>query len=62
LKASTRGEDKNGKKFQGKGWELKVVDKIEENFELFKLIYRLYEMENPTTEPIFSSYPTTIKL
>lgn len=62
LKASTRGEDKSGKKFQGKGWELKVVDKIEENFELFKIIYKLYEMENPTTEPIYSSYPTTIKL
>jgi hypothetical protein len=62
LKAATRGEDKSGKKHQGKGWELKVVDKIEENFELFKLIYKLYEMENPTTEPIYSTYPTTIKL
>ena len=62
LKASTRGEDKSGKKIQGKGWELKVIDNIEENFELFKLIYRLYEIENPTTEPKFTSYPTTIKL
>jgi hypothetical protein len=62
LKASTRGADKSGKKLQGKGWELKVVDEIEKNFELFKLIYRLYEIENPTTEPKFSSYPTTIKL
>jgi hypothetical protein len=62
LKASTRGVDKAGKKLQGKGWELKVVDEIEKNFELFKLIYKLYEIENPTTEPKFSSYPTTIKL
>jgi hypothetical protein len=62
LKAGTRGEDKSGKKIQGKGWELKVVDNIEENFELFKLIYRLYEIENPITEPKFISYPTTIKL
>ena len=62
LKASTRGEDKSGKKIQGKGWELKVIDNIEENFELFKLIYKLYQIENPTTEPKFASYPTTIKL
>ena len=62
LKAATRGEDKSGKKFQGKGWELKPIDKIEDNFELFKLIYKMYEMEHPTTEPIYSSYPTTIKL
>lgn len=62
LKAITRGADKSGKKIQGKGWELKVVDNIEENFELFKLIYRLYEIENPTTEPKFASYPITIKL
>jgi hypothetical protein len=62
LKASTRGEDKSGKKIQGKGWELKVVDDIEKNFELFKLIYKLYEIENPTTEPKFTSYPITIKL
>ena len=40
LKAATRGEDKSGKKFQGKGWELKPIDKIEDNFELFKLIYK----------------------
>jgi hypothetical protein len=39
-----------------------VIDEIEKNFELFKLIYRLYEIENPTTEPKFTSYPTTIKL
>jgi hypothetical protein len=62
LKASTRGEDKSGKKIQGKGWELKVVDNIEENFELFQLIYKLYQIENPTTEPKFASYPTSIKL
>ena len=62
LKAATRGEDKAGKKIQGKGWELKVIDDIEKNFELFKLIYRLYEIDYPTTEPKFTSYPTTIKL
>ena len=39
-----------------------LVDEIEKNFELFKLIYKLYEIEHPTTEPKFTSYPTTIKL
>lgn len=62
LKSSTRGEDKSGKKIQGKGWELKVVDQIEENFELFKLIYKLYELENPATKPAYKTYPTSIKL
>lgn len=62
LKASTRGADKSGKKIQGKGWELKTIDDIEKNFELFQTIYKLYELDNPKTQPIFYSYPTTIKL
>lgn len=62
LKANTRSASKQKGKYQGKGWQIKVVDEIEENFELFKLIYRLYSLENPTTEPIYNSYPTTLKL
>jgi len=62
LKSSRRSEGKKPGEYYGKGWELKVIDRVEENFEMFKLIYRLYEMENPTTEPIFNSYPTSIKL
>ena len=38
------------------------IDKIEENFELFQLIYRLYGLEHPVVEPIYNSYPTTLKL
>ena len=59
---SSNALSKSGKKIQGKGWELKVIDNIEENFELFQLIYKLYQIEHPTTEPKFTSYPTTIKL
>lgn len=62
LKSTRRSESKKADEFFAKGWELKPVDEMEKNFELFKMIYRLYELENPTTEPIYYSYPTTIKL
>ena len=62
LKAQSRGPSKQKKVIQGKGWKLLQVDDIEENFELFKMIYKLYALENPTTEPIYNSYPTTLKL
>jgi hypothetical protein len=62
LKSQKRGPSKKKGCIQGAGWELKVVDKIEENFELFKLIQRLYDLENPDTEPIYRKYPTVLKL
>ena len=62
LKSYTRSASKKKGVYQGKGWQIKTIDKIEENFELFKLIYRLYTLENPNTEPIYNSYPTTLKL
>ena len=62
LKAYTRSASKKKGVYQGKGWQIKNIDNIEENFELFKLIYRLYTLENPNTEPIYNSYPTTLKL
>ena len=62
LKSSKRGPSKQKGRIQGAGWELKVVDEIEENFELFKLIQRLYNLENPDTEPIYRKYPTVLKL
>ena len=62
LKAQSRGPSKQKKVIQGKGWKLLQIDEIDKNFEWFKLIYRLYELENPNTEPIYNSYPTTLKL
>ena len=41
---------------------IKVVDNIDYNFDLFMTIYKLYNLENPTVEPIYNSYPTTLKL
>ena len=62
LKASSRGPSKQKKVIQGKGWKLLQIDDIDKNFELFKMIYELYKLENPVTEPIYNSYPTTLKL
>jgi len=62
LKAHSRGPAKNGKTIQGKGWKVLEIDEIDKNFELFEMIYKLYSLENPTVEPIYNSYPTTLKL
>ena len=62
LKASTRSASKKEGIYQGKGWQIKDIGDIDYNFDLFKTIYKLYQLENPTTEPIYNSYPTKIKL
>jgi hypothetical protein len=62
LKAQSRGPSKQKNVIQGKGWKVLQIDDIDENFELFKMIYKLYSLENPNTEPIYNSYPTTLKL
>lgn len=62
LKSSKRGSSNQKGKIQGNGWELKIIDNIQENFELFRLVYKLYELENPTTEPIYTKYTTKLKL
>ena len=62
LKSSTRSASKKKGAYQGKGWQIKIIDEIDYNFDLFKTIYKLYLLENPNTEPIYNSYPTTLKL
>ena len=62
LKANTRTASKKQGVYQGSGWQIKVIDEIDHNFELFQMIYKLYSLENPTTEPIYNSYPTILKL
>lgn len=62
LKSSKRGPSTKKGKFQGQGWEVNEVDDLEKNFELFKLIYKLYELDHPQTQPIYLKYPTSIKL
>lgn len=62
LKAHSRGPSKQKNVIQGKGWKVLQIDEIDKNFDLFKMIYKLYSLENPTVEPIYNSYPTTLKL
>ena len=62
VKSAKRGPAKKAGVIQGKGWEVKEAVDIDANFDLFKTIYKLYELDNPTTEPIYNSYPTKIKL
>lgn len=61
LKSSARSEGKNGK-IQGKGWELKVINNIEENFLMFLKVYDIYKMENPDAKPYTETLPISIKL
>jgi hypothetical protein len=62
LKAHSRGPSKQKNVIQGKGWKVLQIDEIDKNFDLFKMIYKLYSLENPTVEPIYNSYPTSLKL
>ena len=60
LKASTRSEKKD--KIQGKGWELKVIDDIDSNFEMFLKIYDVYKLENPDAKPSTETLPISVKI
>ena len=62
LKASTRGEDKKGEKIQGAGWQLKIVENIDKNFEMFTKIQDIYKLENPDNAPYSQMLPTSVKL
>lgn len=62
LKSSKRTISKKAGEYYGKGWELRQITDIESNFEIFKLIHRLYRIENPVIEPVYKSYPLKLKL
>jgi hypothetical protein len=63
LKAATRGADKQGKKVQGEGWQLKTFDmSIEDSMKMFVNVYEIYKLENPDAKPYTESFPTSIKL
>jgi hypothetical protein len=60
LKSSVHKEKKD--KIQGKGWELKVIEDIDYNFDMFLKIRDIYNMENPKPKPMTETVPTSIKL
>ena len=62
MKSMKRGPSKKEGVYQGNKWELKVVDDIDKNHELFMLIYKLYKLDNDDIAPKYLSYPTTVKL
>lgn len=63
LKSAKRGPDKSGKKIQGEGWEIRESERtLEEDFELFKIAYKLYELENNDPQPTIEVLPKSIKL
>jgi hypothetical protein len=62
LKSPKRKESTKDGVYQGKNWELKPIDDIQENFDLFLTIYKLYKLDNPKVEPVYRQYPTVLKL
>jgi hypothetical protein len=61
LKSSKRKLNK--KKMTGKGWEIiKSERSFEENLNIFKIVHKLFDLENPNSTPLFESFPTTAKL
>lgn len=62
LKASTRTEKFDDKKIQGKGWQVKMLDDINEAFEDFKHVHALFKRDNPTVEPLFNKYPIELSI
>jgi hypothetical protein len=62
LKAATRKASTKPGVYQGKKWQLKPVDNIEENFELFKNVKSMFDLENADLQPEYLSYPTTVSL
>jgi hypothetical protein len=63
LKAHTRKPDKNGKKVQGRGWQLIESERsLEDDFKSFKLFQDVFRHECDTDRPYSEIYPTSIKL
>ena len=61
LKAAIKKEGK-GEQMQGKGWALKSIGDIETNLLIFKNIYSIYKLENPSMKPYSEILPTFVKL
>ena len=64
LKATTRGEDKSGKKIQGEGWQLKEFDRhYGDAFKVFKAVRVIWDNENPGVwEPKNVRLPSEMQL
>jgi len=46
----------------GKGWEVVMPERSqEENLEIFRMVKRLFDIENPQDAPTFTEFKTTVK-
>jgi hypothetical protein len=60
LKSSKRRFNKE--KMQGKGWEIVTPERSQsENLDIFMMVKRLFDLENPKAEPQFEQFKTIIK-
>ena len=60
LKSSKRKAAKD--KMQGKGWEIVIPKRTqEENIDIFKTVKKLFDLENPNHNPIFTEFKTIVK-
>lgn len=62
LKSLKRGPSKQKDVIQGKGWELKPIDEIDRNFDMFKHVHEIFKYKNPIVEPIYNGFPTSVKI
>lgn len=62
LKSLKRGDSKKEGVYQGKGWEIKAIDNVEDNMKMFMNIYEIYKLKTKDLIPTYKSYPITIKL
>ena len=60
LKSSKRKTSKD--KMQGKGWEVVTPKRTqEENIDIFETVKKLFDLENPNHNPIFTEFKTKVK-
>ena len=60
LKSTKRKHSKG--KMQGKGWEMYESKRTQdENLEIFKIIKKLFDLENPNHSPSFTEFKTLIE-
>jgi hypothetical protein len=63
LKAATRGPDKQGKKIQGEGWQLKQPENhYTDDFNMFLNVYSLFKDDHPELKPDTEILPTKLKI
>lgn len=63
LKAKTRKEMSSQKGWQGKGWslEVKTLDEVAVDWEIFQAVYQLWKHENEDHQPGVKTYPAILK-